>query len=134
MAGLCFAFDHPNYARYVSYQHVYLRNLKDVNREAYNDLVKKGFGASITGQRFSSIHGDLVTEYFNRTTKGTSGPFRAGYSRDTDAVNRWVKTIHIHSKLKEDFKNLLFTNIIQTQGNDRWWKTITSKTCSKNKT
>jgi len=90
MAGLCFAFDHPNYARYVSYQHVYLSHLKDVNREAYEDLVRKGFGASLTGQSFSSIHGDLVTEYFNRTTKGTSGPLRAGY-RDTDALNIWVK-------------------------------------------
>ena len=108
MAGLCFAFDHPNYARYVSYQHAYLSKLKVDNREAYDELVQKGFGASITGKPFSSIHGDLVTEYFNRTTKGTSGPFRAGYSRDTGAVNRWVKTIHIHSKLKEDFKNLLY--------------------------
>ena len=90
-----------------TYEHVYLSNLKDINRLAYDDLATKGFGASITGQPFSSIHGDLVTEYYNRTTKGTSGPFRAGYSRNTDAVNRWVKTIHVHSKLKEEFKNLL---------------------------
>ena len=82
MAGLCFAFDHPNYARYVSYQHVYLSRLKIENKEAYDDLVTKGFGASTTGEPFSSIHGDLITEYFNRTTKGTAGPFRAGYSRN----------------------------------------------------
>ena len=34
MAGLCFAFDHPNYARYVSYQHAYLSKLKDDNKGA----------------------------------------------------------------------------------------------------
>ncbi len=36
MAELCIAFDHPNYGRY-------LRRLKDENREAYNDLIQKGF-------------------------------------------------------------------------------------------
>ena len=59
MAGLCFAFDRPNYARYVSYQHVYLSRLKDENREAYDDLVQKGFGASTTSHAFLSIHGDF---------------------------------------------------------------------------
>ena len=49
----------------------------------------------------------LVTEYFNITTKGTAGPFRAGFSTNTDAVNNWIKTIHIYSKLKESFRHFL---------------------------
>ena len=36
-------------------------------------------GGSISGQKFYSIHGDLVTELFNKETKGTAGPFRAGF-------------------------------------------------------
>ena len=100
----CMAFDHPNCARYVRYQHFYLSNLQELNKQVYDDLVTKGFGANMTGQPFSSIHGDLVTEYSNRTTKRTSGPFR--YSKNIDAVNRWVKTIHIHSGLKEEFKKI----------------------------
>ena len=97
MLSLTFAFDHPNYGRYCSYQHIYLNQLRVTNKEAYNDLTMRGFGASISGQSFSSIHGNLVTEYFNRTTKGTAGPFRTGFSTNTDAVNNWIKTIHIHS-------------------------------------
>ena len=50
---------------------------------------------------FSAIHGDLVTEHFNREPKGTAGPFRSGYSTDLHALNRWVKTSHIHSTLRE---------------------------------
>ena len=107
MRSLVFAFDHINYARYVSYQHSYLSQLSTSNNEAYGDLMARGFGASISGQTFSSIHGDLVTEYFNKTTKGTAGPFRAGFSTNIGTVSNWVKTIHIHSKLKDFFRNLL---------------------------
>ena len=42
----------------------------------------------------------LVTEHFNRETKGTAGPFRSGYSTDQQALNRWIKTSHIHSKVR----------------------------------
>ena len=107
MVSLCYGLDHPNYARYGTYQHVYLRLLEAVNKKAYDELVVKGFGASQTGDPFSSVHGDLITEYFNRTTKGVSGPFRCGYSTNLDTVNRWVKTIHIHSKLKDEFRKVL---------------------------
>ena len=57
-------------------------------------------GTSITGESFSSIHGDLVTELFNRETKGTSGPFRSGFSTNIEAVNTWVNTIYIHGMLR----------------------------------
>ena len=114
MLSLTFAFDHQNYARYGSFQHVYLDNLINTNRNAYEDLVKKGFGASITGQKFSTIHGDLITELFNKQTKGTAGPFRAGFSTDIEAVNRWVSTIHIHCKLREALREELLIKTSST--------------------
>ena len=102
-----FAFDHQNYARYVSYQHVFLRELQRNNHPAFRDLVVHGYGANISGQRFASIHGDLVTELYNRETKGTAGPFRSGYSTDIQATNTWVKTAHIHAKLRVAFRDKL---------------------------
>ena len=57
-------------------------------------------GASSTGHVFSKIHGDLVTELFNKETKGTSAPFRCGFSTNIDNVNTWVNTIHIYAMLK----------------------------------
>ena len=110
MLSLTFAFDHQNHARYGSYQHAYLNNLKTSNTQAYEDLLKRDFGGGITGQSFSTIYGDLITELFNGQTKGTAGgPFRAGFSTDIGAVTSWVKTIHIHCKLRDSLKDLLQT-------------------------
>eukprot|EP00112_Aurelia_sp_Birch-Aquarium-sp1_P023401 Seg6964.2 transcript_id=Seg6964.2/GoldUCD/mRNA.D3Y31 product="hypothetical protein" protein_id=Seg6964.2/GoldUCD/D3Y31 len=102
-----FAFNHQNYARYCSYQHVYLRSLQQEGHPAFDEMKLKGFGASIGGEKFSSIHGDLVTELFNKETKGTAGAFRAGFSTNTETVNTWVRTIHLHSNLHEKFREQL---------------------------
>ena len=44
------------------------------------------------------------------TTKGAGGPFRGGYSTNIEAVNTWVKTIPIHSRLKRLFKKAILYN------------------------
>ncbi len=59
-----FAYDHQNYARYNSYQNSYLMSLKQANQDAFQQLKLKGIGGSITGERFSAIHGDLITDLF----------------------------------------------------------------------
>ena len=41
-----------------------------------NWMKEKGFGSRFTGYVFSEVHSDLVTELFNKETKGTSGPSR----------------------------------------------------------
>ena len=107
MLSLTFAFNHQNYARYCSYQHVFLQNMSAENEEAFQQLSERGFGASVSGERFTSIHGDLVTELFNKQTKDTAGPFRAGFSTDISAVNTWVRTIHVHCKLREKFRDMV---------------------------
>ena len=106
LLGLTFAYDHQNYSRYNTYQHAYLLDLKNSNHPAFNELRNKGMGGSITGEKFSSIHGDLVTELFNKETKGTAGPFRAGFSTNIDAVNNWVNTIHIHAMLRANLQKI----------------------------
>ena len=107
MIYLAFAYDHHNYARYNTYQNVYLSYLKQIDHPAFHDLKSKGIGGSITGDKFSAIHGDLFTELFNKETKGTAGPFRSGFSTDIDAVNCWVNTIHIHTLLRKELHKCL---------------------------
>jgi hypothetical protein len=78
MLKLCCAIDHINYARYiVSFQHVNLLMLEMCHDP---ELSKRGFGGSLSGETFSAIHGDLITEIYNGRTKGTAGPFRSGYA------------------------------------------------------
>ena len=62
------------------------------------DLITNVYGASSSGDSFSVIHGDLVIEHFNKETKGTAGRFCSDYSTDIHAINKWIKTSHIHSK------------------------------------
>ena len=95
-----FALDHQNYARYGAFQHVKLQSLRKENKEQFNKLKEKRFGASLTGDVFSIVHGDLVTQLFNKGTKGTSGPFRCGFCTNIDSVNTWVNTIYIHAMPK----------------------------------
>ena len=92
MLKLVFAFDHVNYSRYNSYHHIFLTEVKRLNSPAYQDLKHSGYGASLTGSHVSGLHGDLMTELFNKETKGTAGPFRSGYSTDMQSVNTWVRT------------------------------------------
>ena len=49
----CFAFNHINYAHYLSYQQVYLRELQGINNNAMINLMQCGFGDSLSGDLFS---------------------------------------------------------------------------------
>jgi hypothetical protein len=71
---------------------------------AFTELSERGFGGSLSGEKFSAIHGDLITEMYNGETKGTAGPFRSGYNTDITTVNTWVKTSHIHARVRTEFK------------------------------
>ena len=86
-----------------------LEKRSNKDHPAIHKLSDKGFGASISGEKFSSILGDFVTELFNKDTKGTAGPFPCGFSANPEAVNTWVNTIHpwVHSMLHEKFKEML---------------------------
>ena len=77
-----------------------MRDLQKRNHPAIKDLSERGFGCSITGQAFSNLHGDLITEIFNGQTKRQAGPHRTGVSMDIEQVNRWIKTSHIYAKLR----------------------------------
>lgn len=79
--------------------------MKNENNGAYQDLVVNGYGCTTTdNSKFATKHGDLETEHFNRETKGTAGPFRSGYSTNINAVNRWIKSSHMHTKLRKAVK------------------------------
>ena len=76
-------------------------------KEQLNELKEKEFGASLTGDVFSRIHDDLVTELFNKEAKGTSDPFPCGFSTNVDSVKTWVNKIHIRTMLKAALRQQL---------------------------
>ena len=80
MLKLIFVFDHIISARYNSFQQEFLSNILQNSPQTFGDLLKHGFGATSSGETFSTIHGDLVTGHFNKESKGTAEPYRSGYS------------------------------------------------------
>ena len=59
---LLFAFSHQNYSRYLTYHQFELQGLNHRNSSAYEQLKTYGMGAALTGRKFSTIPGGLVTE------------------------------------------------------------------------
>ena len=53
-----------------------VRSFRKEDKEQFNELKEKGFDSRFTGSMFSAVHGKLVTELFNKETKGKSGLFR----------------------------------------------------------
>ena len=102
-----FNFDHINYARNISFQHVYLSDLEAKGDPAIDNFIKQGIGGSLSGDNFSSIHRDVITEVFNGETKRQAGRRRTGFSTNVDAVNTWIKTTHIHAILRKKFNDTI---------------------------
>ena len=70
-------------------------------------MIKRGIGGSLSGDKFSSIHGDLITEVFNGETKRQAGSHRSGFSTNVDAVNTWINTTHIDAKVRKKFNDTI---------------------------
>ena len=103
---MLFAFNHPNYSRYLTHSHILLSNLKTDDPDAYEDLSLYGPGVSLSGNVFSSIPGDLVTEIGpNRESKIRGGPMRGGYSKSPENVDEFYKNSHKLAKLRRHVKD-----------------------------
>lgn len=108
-----FAFGHINYARYLTYQHVTLTNLHKTNPAAWTELKENGFGGSLTGGSFSTVHGDFITEVtVNREVKVRGGPMQGGFSTSLKAEDAFIKTSHLMAKLRTALKDKL--NVMTT--------------------
>ena len=81
-------YDYQNYSRYLTTHQVELTNPSSKNPSAYKDLQTYGIGVSSDGKKFSTIPGDLVTQFtINKEVKVRGGPMRGGYSISFDVEN-----------------------------------------------
>ena len=70
-------------------------------------MIKRGISRSLSGNKFSSIHKDLISQVFNGETKRQAGPHKSGFSANVNAVNTWIKFTHIHAKLRKKFNDTI---------------------------
>ena len=102
---LLFAFNHLNYTQYLTQHHVELTNLSIAKLQTFSDLETFGLGASLSGNKFPTISGDLVKEVtITREVKVIGGPMRVGYSTK-NAKNDFILNYHILAKLRKELKN-----------------------------
>ena len=67
----------------------------------------------MSGEPFSTIYGDLITETtINREVKVRGGPMQGGFSIDVKTVDTFLKTSHIVADLRGKLKERL--NVLST--------------------
>ena len=80
--------------------------------------MQNGYGGSITGELFSTVHDDLITETtINREVKTRGGPMQGGFSTDITAVDTSVKTSHIIANLRVKLKERLKVHKVSSKRN-----------------
>ena len=78
------------------------------NPRAWEELVKKDFGVSLSGQPFSTEHEDLIIETtINRKVKVRGRPMQGGCKTNLSAMNKFVKNTHLLAKLRAAMKKKL---------------------------
>ena len=89
----CFAYDHVNYARFLSYYWVQMRSLRSTHPDVSQYLADGGFSVQRSDCAFAQVAADLAIEQsINRATKTQGGVI--GISRSPAAIQRWVLTAH----------------------------------------
>ena len=100
----CFAFNHISYSFYLTFQHVNFSEIKQCNEKVWKDLLREGFGGSLSGKPFS-IHGDLITDVtIKREVKVLGGPMMGGYSTSDKKNDVFIKTSFVMAKVRSKLK------------------------------
>ena len=100
MCPLFFAYDHQNYARYLSVYHLTLVNLELTHRGAKDLLHQNGFSVSrsdIPGNR--NAIGITIEQTINRHAKSRGE--KIGFSRNFVVYHRWCMTRHLQASYAE---------------------------------
>ena len=105
--NLAHAFDHINYARWCSFQHVKLEEMKRLDTEAYQDLQTGGWTASQTGGKLNAVHGDYICVRQNADTKSSGGPIKSGIGTSNKAFNTWIRTRDTGVEMQNELKKVL---------------------------
>ena len=101
-----FAYDRPNYARFLTYYLVTMKELPETHPNIQAHFEAGNFSVCRQRGRFNKIPTDQVIERtVNREQKCAGGII--GYCTSEATVQRWVLTSHIAPKCQAKMENLL---------------------------
>ena len=97
-----FAYDHINYARYMTVMLADMLSLPEKFPEIYSEFIKGNFAAQISDGSFSRSETDKVIEMtLNKDTKTPGGT--TGFSTNSGAVKRWELNASYRAALRTCF-------------------------------
>ena len=101
-----FAYDHVNYARYLTVMLGDMLSLKETFPEVYHQCVSGNFAAQLSDGVFSRVETDKVIEMtLNKDTKTFGGT--TGFSTNVGAVKRWEVNASYRAALRSIFHQYL---------------------------
>ena len=103
-----YGFDQVNYARWVTYQHVYLSTMKKRISPAYKELKEVEFTASQCVGVFNAGPGDYICEEQNAKAKQSGNQSKAGFMKNIASFNTWIRTRDISIDI-QTFLEKIFT-------------------------
>ena len=115
---LAHGFDRIHYIRWNTFQHVYLVDMKQKSKPAYQELKSVGHTASQSGGVFNCVPGDYICERQNAETKGTGSHLKAGFIKNTKIFNRYSRTRHIAVSMQALLNNVLKIKIAPSTHKD----------------
>lgn len=90
--NLVHAFNHTNYSRWGTFEHIYLWSMEHILASAYQNV---GFTAFQSGSIFNWVHGDYICKNHNAETKVSGGCIKARSIKNTKTFNTLIRTKHI---------------------------------------
>ena len=107
MIPWCFAYDHQNYARYITAYSSEMSHLKNDNPEAHVYLLSGGFSVQIGAQNpFGKVPVDQTCEKIINKDTQTSGGTK-GFSLKSGAVSRYYMVAEYRSMFLRQLREML---------------------------
>ena len=81
------------------------QKLNTVPENVWNDLLREGLCGSLSGEPFSTIHGDLITEVaITGEVKVRGDTITGGHSTSDKTNDVFIKTSHAMVKVRSNLK------------------------------
>ena len=100
-----YAFDRPNYSRWLPIYIEDMRKLKSKHPQVYEEFTAGNFSISRSGHPFSQVAADMALEQsVNADSKSKGGI--VGISQSPAALERWFLTAHVRASVTTSLKEM----------------------------
>ena len=112
--NLVHVFNHINYSRWGTFQHIYFSSMKHKSPPVYQKLKNVGFTTSQSGGIFNWVDGDYICKCQKNRDWSFSGRLKAGFIKKTKTFKTWIRTKHIAGDMQHMLNQIMNIQILST--------------------